>query len=210
MSGLTFPNDSSRRTNIRNATEIAAPSVLLSLPADQVLTGLGGAQASTEEMTQKLYDAICAWEQLLFLANKTQGVISSDAVFADYRYPMETRQNIRLSRMFSGAFMFAAGNTRSSVDYTETRSMVTGYPLGQNGSGGGIDADDVNGLYGWGIAHEIGHNMDKIGYAEITNNIYSLVAQTADTGDMTGPSRLEGMYAAIFDKVAPGQAGTGR
>lgn len=209
VSGLTFPNDSSRRTNIRNATEIATPSVLLSLPADQVLAGLGGAQASAKEMTQKLYDAICAWEQLLFLANKTQGVIDGDAVFADYRYPMETRQNIRFSRMFSGAFMFAAGSY-VGIDYPETRSMVTGYPLGQNSTGGGIDADDVNGLYGWGIAHEIGHNMDKIGYAEITNNIYSLVAQTADTGNMTGPSRLEGMYTAIFDKVAlskPGQAG---
>ncbi|MGO5115839.1 M60 family metallopeptidase [Candidatus Avoscillospira sp. LCP25S3_F1] len=209
VAGLTFPNDSSRRTNIRNATEIATPSVLLSLPADQVLTGLGGAQADTEEMTQKLYDAICAWEQLLFLANKTQGVIANDAVFVDYRYPMQTRQYIRFSRMFSGAFMFAAGSY-VGIDYPETRSMVTGYPLGQSGSGIGIDADDVNGLYGWGIAHEIGHNMDKIGYAEITNNIYSLVAQTADTGDMTGPSRLEGMYTAIFDKVAlgkPGQAG---
>lgn len=205
VAGLTFPNDSSRRTNIRNATEIATPSVVLSLPADQVLAGLGGAQASTEEMTQKLYDAICAWEQLLFLANKTQGVIAGDAVFAEYRYPMETRQNIRLSRMFSGAFMFAAGSY-VGIDYPETRSMVTGYPLGQSGTGG-IDADDVNGLYGWGIAHEIGHNMDKIGYAEITNNIYSLVAQTADTGDMTGPSRLEGMYAAIFDKVALGKPG---
>lgn len=209
VSTLTFPNETSRRTNTRNFTEIATPSVLLSLPADQVLSGLGGAQASVDTMTEQLYDAICAWEQLLFLANKTQGIISADAAFDSYRYPMATRQNIRMSRMFSGAFMFAAGSY-VGIDYTETRSMVTGYPLGGSGSGSGIDSDDVNGLYGWGIAHEIGHNMDKIGYAEITNNIYSLVAQTADNGDMTGPSRLEGMYQSIFDKVAlgkPGQAG---
>ena len=206
---LSFPNDTSRRTNSRNFTEIATPSVLLSLPADQVLSGLGGAGADVEAMTNQLYDALCAWEQLIFLANKTQGIIAADAAFASYQYPMQTRQNIRLSRMFSGAFMFAAGSY-VGIDYTETRAMVTGYPLEKSGSGTGIDSDDLNGLYGWGIAHEVGHNMDKIGYAEITNNIYSLVAQTADNGSMTGTSRLEGMYEDIFNKVAlgkPGQAG---
>lgn len=208
VSSLSFPNETARKTNTRNVTEIATPSVLLSLPADQVLAGLGGASASTEDMTNQLYRALVAWEQLIFLANKTQGIISADQAFDSYQYPMQTRQNIRFSRLFSGAFMFAAGSY-VGIDYNETRAMVTGYPLGQTGAGG-IDSDDVNGLYGWGIAHEIGHNMDKIGYAEITNNIYSLVAQTADTGNMTGPSRLEGMYPDIFNKTAlgkPGQAG---
>lgn len=208
VSSLSFPNETARKTNTRNVTEIATPSVLLSLPADQVLAGLGGASASTEDMTNQLYRALVAWEQLIFLANKTQGIISADQAFDSYQYPMQTRQNIRFSRLFSGAFMFAAGSY-VGIDYNETRAMVTGYPLGQTGAGG-IDSDDVNGLYGWGIAHEVGHNMDKIGYAEITNNIYSLVAQTADTGNMTGPSRLEGMYPDIFNKTAlgkPGQAG---
>lgn len=208
VSSLSFPNETARKTNTRNVTEIATPSVLLSLPADQVLAGLGGASASIEDMTNQLYRAIVAWEQLIFLANKTQGIISADQAFDSYQYPMQTRQNIRFSRLFSGAFMFAAGSY-VGIDYNETRAMVTGYPLGQTGAGG-IDSDDVNGLYGWGIAHEIGHNMDKIGYAEITNNIYSLVAQTADTENMTGASRLEGMYPDIFNKTAlgkPGQAG---
>lgn len=208
VSSLSFPNETARKTNTRNVTEIATPSVLLSLPADQVLAGLGGASASTEDMTNQLYRALVAWEQLIFLANKTQGIISADQAFDSYQYPMQTRQNIRFSRLFSGAFMFAAGSY-VGIDYNETRAMVTGYPLGQTGAGG-IDSDDVNGLYGWGIAHEIGHNMDKIGYAEITNNIYSLVAQTADTENMTGASRLEGMYPDIFNKTAlgkPGQAG---
>lgn len=205
---LNFPNEGAKKTNTKNITEIATPSVLLSLPANQVLEGLGGANASVDELTNQLYRAIVAWEQLIFLANKTQGIISADQAFDSYQYPMQTRQNIRFSRLFSGAFMFAAGSY-VGIDYNETRAMVTGYPLGETGASG-IDSDDVNGLYGWGIAHEVGHNMDKIGYAEITNNIYSLVAQTADTGDMTGPSRLEGMYPDIFNKTAlgkPGQAG---
>lgn len=208
VSSLSFPNETARKTNTKNVTEIATPSVLLSLPADQVLAGLGGEHASTEDMTNQLYRAIVAWEQLIFLANKTQGIISADQAFDSYQYPMQTRQNIRFSRLFSGAFMFAAGSY-VGIDYNETRAMVTGYPLGETGAGG-IDSDDVNGLYGWGIAHEIGHNMDKIGYAEITNNIYSLVAQTADTENMTSASRLEGMYPDIFNKTAlgkPGQAG---
>lgn len=205
---LNLSGDSVKRTNTRNATEIATPSVLLSLPADQVLAGLGGAQADVDAMTNQLYKAISAWEELIFLANKTQGIIAADANINTYEYPMQTRQNIRFSRMFSGAFMFAAG-TYVGIDYTETRGMVTGYPLAQTAYT--RDSDDVNGLYGWGIAHEVGHNMDKIGYAEITNNIYSLVAQTAEsTGALVGPSRLEGMYPSIFSKVArgePGQAG---
>lgn len=206
VQGLTFANEGAKRTNTRNVTEIATPSVLLSLPANQVLDGLGGANATVEQMTDRLYQAIQAWEQLIFLVNKTQGIIDADASFDTYRYPMQTRQNIRFSRLFSGAFMFAAG-TYVGIDYNETRGMVTGTPLEALRT---RDADDVNGLYGWGIAHEIGHNMDKIGYAEITNNIYSLVAQTANAqGDLTGSSRLEGMYSSIFDKVAlskPGQA----
>ena len=203
VKGLSFVNESSKKTNTRNITDIATPSVLLTIPADQALAGLGGVNASVDTMTDKLYQALVAWEQLLFLTNKTQGIIDANAAFNSYQYPMETRQNIRFSRMFSGAFMFAAGSY-IGVEYGSTAALVSGVPLTDGSS-------DVESLYGWGIAHEIGHNMDKIGYAEITNNIYSLVAQTADTQNMTGASRLEGgTYDDIFTKVAlgkPGQAG---
>lgn len=203
VKGLSFVNETSKKTNNRNTTDIATPSVLLSIPANQVVAGLGGVNASVDTMTDKLYQSLVAWEQMLFLSNKTQGIIDDDAAFDSYEYPMETRQNIRFCRMFSGAFMFAAGSY-IGVEYDSTPGLVTGAPL-SNGS------SDAESLFGWGIAHEIGHNMDKIGYAEITNNIYSLVAQTADTGNMTGTSRLEGgTYDDIFTKVAlakPGQAG---
>lgn len=202
VAGLSLSNDQAKKTSIRNMTEVGGPGMLLSLPATQVLAGLGGAQASVEVMTDKLYDALCAWEELLFLANKTQGIISADTSFADYQYPMSTRHNIRFSRMFSGAFMFAAGSY-VGIEFSETSGMVTGAPLAETGTG-------ANALFGWGIAHEIGHNMDKIGKAEITNNIYSLVAQTAEeTGELTGRSRLEesGFYSDIFQKTALGKPG---
>ena len=75
-----------------------------------------------------------------------------------------------------------------------------------------LSADtDTNGLYGWGIAHEIGHNMDKLGRTEITNNLYSLMVQSYDGKDMTSlPNRLEtdGRYDAIFQKTAEARPGT--
>ena len=69
--------------------------------------------------------------------------------------------------------------------------------------------DQYNGLFGWGIAHEIGHNMDKLGRAEITNNIYSLMVQTYDGQSNTLTSRLEASnkYKDIFTKTAQGYPG---
>ena len=51
--------------------------------------------------------------------------------------------------------------------------------------------------------------MDKLGKAEITNNIYALAIQTSDRYQNTFTSRLEASnkYAAIFNKTAQGRAG---
>ena len=51
--------------------------------------------------------------------------------------------------------------------------------------------------------------MDKLGKAEITNNIYALAIQTSDGNENTFTSRLEASnkYAAIFNKTAQGRAG---
>lgn len=140
------------KVTIRNATEISTPSVLLSLPADQVLSGLKGVGNSQEEMVEVMYQNVLAWEEELFVANKVQGIIDADADLADYRYPMTTRQNIRYMRMFAGAFMYAAGE-HSGVEYGSTSALVQGKPTSATGAG------KANGLFGWGIAHEIGHNM---------------------------------------------------
>lgn len=47
-------------TNIRNATEISTPSVLLSLPADQVLAGLKGVDNDEEAMVNAMYQNVLA------------------------------------------------------------------------------------------------------------------------------------------------------
>ena len=199
VSGLSGANF---KTDIRNATEISTPSVLLSLPADQVLTGLKGVNNNQDAMVQALYDNILAWEEELFIANKVQGIIDSSAALESYRYPMTTRQNIRYMRMFAGAFMYAAVN-HVGVEYGSTAALVQGKPTSATGAG------QANGLFGWGIAHEIGHNMDKLGKAECTNNIYSLALQAWDGSSMALNTRLteDGRWEDIFTKVAQGRPG---
>ena len=189
-------------TDIRNATEISTPSVLLSLPADQALSGLKGVGNDEDAMVEAMYQNVLAWEEELFIANKVQGIIHSDAALSGYTYPMTTRQNIRYMRMFAGAFMYAAGN-HVGVEYGSTAALVQGKPTSATGAG------QANGLFGWGIAHEIGHNMDKLGRAECTNNIYSLALQAWDGSAMTVHTRLteDGRWEQIFDKVAQGRPG---
>ena len=189
-------------TNVRNATEISTPSVLLSLPADQVLSGLKSAGSDEDTMVNTMYQNVLAWEEELFIANKVQGIIDSNATLTSYQYPMTTRQNIRYMRMFAGAFMYAAGN-HVGVEYGSTAALVQGKPTSVTGAG------QANGLFGWGIAHEIGHNMDKLGKVECTNNIYSLFLQAWDGASMTLNTRLteDGRWEDIFNKVAQGRPG---
>ena len=175
--------------NCLNLTEISMPSVLLSLPAAAVQNSLG--TDKTQAIT-KLYQNVLAWEDVMHLCKTTQGIDKTYAV-----NDMTSRQNIRCMQMFGNAFMYAAGN-HVGIGYGSCGGMVCGQPISDNGA-----------LFGWGIAHEIGHNMDKLGKAEITNNIYSLVLQTADTSNFTKESRLEasGKYPKIFTKTAQGYPG---
>ena len=217
-------NSNDLKVSITNATEIATPSILLSMPADQILRGLQTASSSgatgvqamydnvfsvlsaTDDisaMTETMYNNILAWEEEMFVANMVQGIIPADTDFTTYQYPMETRQNIRYMRMFAGAFMYAAGE-HIGVEYDSCAPLVQGKPSSMTSN------QAENGLFGWGIAHEIGHNMDKIGYAEITNNIYSMAMQAWDGNDMTSHvTRLttDNRWVKIFEKTAQAREG---
>ena len=191
-------------TDIRNVTEISTPSVLLSIPADRALAGLQGVNSSLDAMVETMYQNVLAWEDELYVANQVQGIIPSGGARTDsYRYPMTTRQNIRYMRMFAGAFMYAAGS-HIGVGYGSTQALVCGRPVASTGTG------NTNGLFGWGIAHEIGHNMDKLGKAEITNNIYALAMQAWDGSAMTRDTRLtaSNIWPAIYAKTSTGRPGS--
>ncbi len=178
-------------THFLNATEISFPHVLLSLPATQVRSGLG-----SSDRTEALYHDGLAWEELMQLMYRTHG-IDLDALESS-----RSRHNIRYMRMFGNAFMYAGGS-HIGIGYGSCSGMVAGRPTSVTGAG------NANGLFGWGIQHEIGHVMDTLGKAEITNNIYSLFAQTWDNGSNALPSRLENSnkYEGIYQKVTSGQQG---
>lgn len=186
----TIPNSNIENRPV-NSTEISMPHVLLSIPATQVNKVLA---SDRDESIQNLYNNVLAWEQLMEIACKVQGI--------DDNSQMQVRQNIRYMQMFAGAFMYAAGS-HIGIGYGSCTGVVSGRPTDENTPG-----SDGNGLFGWGIGHEVGHNMDKLGKAEITNNIYSIILETYDGKENTLRSRLEdGMYTPIFEKTAAAYPG---
>ncbi len=192
--GITSSNS---LTNCLNVTEISTPTVLLSLPAAAVAGANSTNQKTVEGQVETIYNSILAWEDVMHICKTTQGI---DKTYGEN--DMHSRQNIRCMTMFSGAFMYAAGN-HIGIGYGSCGGMVTGRPISQ------LNGAQANSLFGWGIAHEIGHNMDKLGRAEITNNIYSLMVQTYDGENNILKSRLEtsNKYEQIFNKTAQGYPG---
>ncbi|WP_250278250.1 M60 family metallopeptidase [[Clostridium] colinum] len=180
-----------------NQAEISLPNVLLSLPANKVLEGINQNVSSLEEKVNKMYDNVKAWEELMGVMYKTYGI--DDHKNAS----LETRHNIRYMKMFANAFMYASGN-HIGIQYGSVAPLMNGKPVNEQ-----TPNERENNLFGWGIAHEIGHVMDKLGKAEVTNNIFSLMGQTYDGKQNTLPSRLElnNVYDKIFKKVSVGNEG---
>lgn len=180
------------QSQIKNSTEISMPHMLLSIPAMPVKTAMSDEK---EKQIDKLYNNVLAWEEVAKITTYTQGI--------DDNSQMQARQNIRCMQMFAGAFMYAAGS-HIGVGYGSCSGAVSGRPTDAN-----TPNENGNHLFGWGFAHEIGHNMDKLGKAEITNNIYSIMVQTYDGAANTRPSRLEtsNKYDGIFEKTSIGYPG---
>ncbi|MDE6788975.1 MAG: M60 family metallopeptidase [Ruminococcus sp.] len=188
--------DYNKKTCILGATDILCDKMMYSLPAPQVLAGLG--KGSTEERAEILIRSMSSMEDMMTLFYQHKG-ISPDARNDADRTPKQ-HLNIRYQRMFSGAFMYAAGN-HIGIQYDSAPGMFNcnGVTSDENGK-------YVSGSYfGWGIAHEIGHCLNDNNYvvAEITNNYYSLLAQAQDKN---AGSRLN--YNNIFKKVTSGTKGS--
>ena len=182
--------EGARTSQVLNSTEIVLPNVLISIPADRALAGLGdrGVQAN------RLYNTYRAWEEMMGLFYKEKGLDGTSATSALPR----SRINVRYMKMFYGAFMYASGE-HIGIEYGSCSGMTSGTPLMNED---GKVNPNFGGYFGWGISHEIGHVIDQAGYAsaETTNNIYSLFAQTAND---TNKSRLElsNKYSKIYQKV---------
>lgn len=180
---------------ILGASDILLDKMMFSLPAQQILAGIG--TGSVEERAEKMLDSMQAMEDMMYLFYQHKGL--NDSAPNDLNRIPKGHLNIRYQRMFSGAFMYAAGN-HIGIEWGSTSGMMTGVPVESDEYGRYISGR----YFGWGIAHEIGHDINQGAYAsaEITNNYFAVLAQAKDTNDS-----VRFQYKNVFDKVTSGTRG---
>ncbi len=164
---------------ILNATDILMEKMMYSLPASQVLSGIGKDKSLDEKVSQ-LDQSLQAMEQMMTLFYQHKGLSDGADTEKMHRYPSQ-HLNIRYMRMFAGAFMYAAGN---HIGIEWGSATLAGAAKSWNS-------------FGWGIAHEIGHNINQGSYAiaEVTNNYFAqLMKKIAD-----GTTRFS--YDQVYKKV---------
>ena len=183
-----------KKSSIYNSTDIMTNQMLLSVPATAVLEALSGSES---EQVEQLYQNSLAMEQLMDITYRSKG-LSRDAKDAKDQWP-GSRINIRYTRMFTGAFMYATGQ-HIGIEYGSVGGLTHGRPHTKQADGtmGGGN------LYGWGIAHEIGHVTDEgdMVYGETSNNILSQMVKTFDE-----KTEARADYPAIYQKVTSGTKG---
>ena len=180
---------------ILGASDILLDTMMLSLPARQILGGAGSGTA--EQKAQKILNSMQAMEDMMYLFYQHKGLNASAPETLD-QVP-KGHLNIRYQRMFSGAFMYASGN-HIGIEWGSAPGMVSSVPVTADSEG-----RYVSGAYfGWGIAHEIGHCINQGAYAvaEVTNNYFAVLAQARD---QNGSVRFQ--YDNVYRKVTSGAKG---
>lgn len=164
---------------ILNATDLMLDEMMYSLPATQVWAGIknaGDKAAKLDQALQAMDDAMTLLYQHKGLSDEAGNVRGNNARPSQHL-------NIRYMRMFAGAFMYASGN---HIGIEWGSATVAGAPK------------DLSG-FGWGIGHEIGHNINQGSYAvaEVTNNYFAYL--------LTGKRRFT--YENVYSKVTSGSVG---
>ena len=181
------------QTCILNTTDVMLDQMLYSVPVTQLLAGLGG--SSTSQRAETLLASVDAMDQMMLLFYQHKGLTDLAGAGDRNRLPSQ-HLNIRYMRMFAGAFMYAASN-HIGIGWDSVTGLATGNPvvLGDDGS------YQSGNYFGWGIAHEIGHNINQGNYAvaEVTNNYFSQISQIHEG--------LRFGYDAIYEKVTSGTTG---
>ncbi len=177
---------------ILGATDIMLDTMMLSLPATQVIKGIG-----TGDKAGTLAKSMQSLEDMMHLFYQHKG-LNQNATNAVDKIP-SGHQNIRYQRMFAGAFMYASGN-HVGIEYNETAGMVNSPSVTADAQG----RYQSGRFFGWGIAHEIGHCINQGAYAiaEITNNYFSVLAQAKDRNDSVRFS-----YDEVYKKVTSNEKG---
>ena len=192
-----------KNTSTLNTSDIELDKVTLNIPATAVLEGITKGTANEEEQVQRLLNTVKAFEQIMDLKYAERGVSDEEGTESIHLSP-RSRLNIKYQRMFIGAFMYASSH-HVGIEYNSSSELFNSKPYIFNEDGTVSQKGD---LFGWGIAHEIGHvtEISKLTYVETTNNIIALLAQTLDD---ESPSRLESSnkYEDIYTKVTSGTIG---
>ena len=169
--------------------------MLYSVSGKQIMAGLKG--TTLDEKANQLLNSLNAMDQMMELFYQNKGLNENAAAIND-RYPAQ-HLNIRYQRMFAGAFMYAGGN-HIGIEWGSVSGLSNGIPFEAAENGKYLSGS----LFGWGIAHEIGHNINQGSYAiaEITNNYFSLLSQNRDSNDTT---RFK--YPDVYEKVTSNTVG---
>lgn len=165
---------------ILNATDIMMESMMYSLPATQVLKPL----SNKTDKVGALNTSLKAMEDAMTLFYHHKGLSNDEKAAEKGNNALPSQHlNIRYMRMFAGAFMYASGN-HIGIEYGSS-NIASG-------------ATSINSL-GWGIAHEIGHDINQGSYAvaEVTNNYFSQL--------LTGTERYT--WENVYKKVTSGAIG---
>ncbi len=152
---------------ILGATEIVLEPIMYSVSGEQILKALGS--GSAQEKADRLDASLRAMEQMMHLFYQHKGLNDGESTPATDRLPAQ-HLNIRYMRMFKGAFMYAGGN-HIGIEWDSVPALAGSRPVELDENGKYVSGS----LFGWGIAHEIGHNINQGAYAiaEITNNYLS-------------------------------------
>ncbi len=184
-----------KNESVLASTEIVTKYGLLSVSSIAVEDAINAKLNTEEEKINRLYETTEAFDEMMLYFYRQKG-LEVDAKETINAVP-KSRINIRYMRMFYGAFMYAGGY-HIGIEYGSIAGLIQGSRY----------SDDKTGYFGWGISHEIGHqiNQKSTAYAEVTNNIYALLAQSGNDSDET---RLENskIYDKIYTKVTSNTIG---
>ncbi len=187
---------------IHNATELMTDTMLYSVPATAAVGACKG--SSPRERAENLVSHMDGSEQMMKLFYQHKGLMEPAQDVAKTNQISSRHLNIRLMQMFDGAFMYAAGN-HIGVDYGQSGNFAILSPISAAATApGGTRTSTSDGHYfGWGTAHEIGHNINNGRYAlaEVTNNYFAQLCRMIENGT----TRFT--YDKVYERVTSGAEG---
>lgn len=128
---------------ILNTTDVLLDQMMYSVPASQLLAGLGAGE--TSEKAARLLNSVDAMDQMMILFYQHKGLTNLEGAGNTNRLPAQ-HLNIRYMRMFAGAFMYAAGN-HIGIGWGSVPGLAEGNPIVLNEDG----SYQSGNYFGWAL-----------------------------------------------------------